>query len=86
MFLRYDGAVGITQCAVPPGETFTIDYIVDEMPGTYIYHDHAEAFHVAAQGLAGAIVVNAREETWEEEDPYYKSYDGEAVLAFSKRA
>ena len=60
---KYDGAVWVTQCAVPPGEKFTIDFIVDEMPGTYIYHDHAEAINVGVLGLGGPIVVNAREES-----------------------
>lgn len=34
-----DGAVGVTQCPVPPGSSFTYDIKFDQ-PGTYWYHAH----------------------------------------------
>lgn len=54
---EYDGAMGITQCGIKPGATFTYDFVVDEHPGTYMFHEHAHLEHVAARGFFGALVV-----------------------------
>lgn len=33
----YDGAPGITQCGIPPGQSLTYDIPIDEQWGTYWY-------------------------------------------------
>ncbi|TVU22913.1 hypothetical protein EJB05_32634, partial [Eragrostis curvula] len=50
-----DGTVGVTQCPILPGETFTYRFVVDR-PGTYFYHAHYGMQRVA--GLDGMIVVS----------------------------
>jgi len=65
---EYDGAMKVTQCGIQPGNTFVYDFIVDEHPGTYQYHEHAHLEHVAARGLFGALIVDPREgdhEPWQ---------------------
>lgn len=69
-----DGAVGVTQCAIPPGSSFTYD-ILFEQPGTYWYHSHSEGQYM--DGLRGAIVVH------DPDGPYERAYDEEIVLSIS---
>lgn len=56
-----DGAAGVTQPAIAPGETFTYEYTVPDAPGTYFYHSHVSADRQQALGLYGALIVNPRE-------------------------
>ena len=51
-----DGTVGVTQCPILPGDTFTYRFVVDR-PGTYFYHAHYGMQRVA--GLDGMLVVSA---------------------------
>ncbi|CAM0952255.1 unnamed protein product [Alopecurus aequalis] len=53
-----DGVSGVTQCPIPPGETFTYRFVVDRA-GTYMYHAHYSMQRVA--GLNGMIVVTVPE-------------------------
>jgi len=65
---EYDGAMQLTQCGIKPGHTFVYDFIVDEHPGTYQYHEHAHLEHVAARGLFGPLIVDppaGEVEPWE---------------------
>lgn len=55
-----DGAAGVTQQAIPPGQTFTYEYTVPETPGTYFYHTHVAPDRQQALGLYGALIVDAR--------------------------
>ncbi|AQK91080.1 Cupredoxin superfamily protein [Zea mays] len=50
-----DGTVGVTQCPILPGDTFTYRFVVDR-PGTYFYHAHYGMQRVA--GLDGMLVVS----------------------------
>ena len=50
-----DGAAYLTQCPISPGANFTYRFLVNEQPGTYIWHDHATASR--ANGLQGALIV-----------------------------
>ncbi|TKW12127.1 hypothetical protein SEVIR_5G016600v4 [Setaria viridis] len=50
-----DGTVGVTQCPILPGESFTYRFVVDR-PGTYLYHAHYGMQRVA--GLDGMLVVS----------------------------
>src|SRR5215472_5601762 len=51
-----DGVAGITQDAVPPGGSFTYDFIASE-PGTYWYHSHQDTTNQIPKGLFGSLVV-----------------------------
>lgn len=53
-----DGVPGVTQPAIPPGETFVYDYVA-EPAGTYMYHSHVGL--QLDRGLMGPLVVEERE-------------------------
>lgn len=65
-----DGVPGITQAAVPNGQSFLYDYVPDP-PGTRWYHDHVS--DGVARGLFGLIIV---------EDPKDEPADKEFALVF----
>lgn len=52
-----DGAPGFTQDPIPPGGTFTYDFIVPDA-GTFWYHPHSDSAAQVGYGLYGALVVN----------------------------
>ncbi len=54
-----DGTPYLTQCPIAAGTSFTYSFRVDEMPGTYIWHDHASALR--ADGLQGALIIRPRD-------------------------
>ncbi|EFX01899.1 iron transport multicopper oxidase fet3 precursor [Grosmannia clavigera kw1407] len=66
-----DGAVGVTQCGIPPDESFTYDI----EPGTYWYHAHNNGQYL--DGLRGTIVVH------DPVGPHEDQYDAEIVLSLS---
>ncbi|MEN8041318.1 MAG: multicopper oxidase family protein [Actinomycetota bacterium] len=49
--------------AIPPGETYEYDFVVENRPGTYWYHPHPH--HLTGsqvyQGLAGLLVIHGEE-------------------------
>lgn len=49
-----DGVVGITQCGIPPGRSFTYEFALLEQRGTFWYHSHAGVQYT--DGLYGPIV------------------------------
>jgi len=51
-----DGVAGVTQDAVPPGESHTYRFVA-ERAGTYWYHSHQVSHEQVAGGLFGALVV-----------------------------
>ncbi|KAK0386800.1 hypothetical protein NLU13_6636 [Sarocladium strictum] len=55
-----DGSVGITQCAIGPGSTFTYNFTVAGQSGTYWYHAHHSV--QASDGLLGPVVIHSRDE------------------------
>ena len=69
-----DGAVGVTQCPIPPGASFTYD-IEFVQAGTYWYHSHNQGQYM--DGLRGTIVVH------DPAGPYEGAYDDEIVLSVS---
>ncbi|OLN85725.1 Iron transport multicopper oxidase FET3-like protein 3 [Colletotrichum chlorophyti] len=69
-----DGAVGITQCAIPPGKSFTYDFKFDQV-GTYWYHAHNDGQY--PEGLRGPLVIR------DPEGPYQGKYDEELVITLS---
>ncbi|KAJ1329841.1 iron transport multicopper oxidase [Microdochium nivale] len=52
-----DGAVGVTQCAIAPGTSYTYNFTIrGQEGGTYWYHAHRSA--QASDGLVGPVVVH----------------------------
>jgi L-ascorbate oxidase len=56
-----DGSKFISQCPIPAGSSFTYKFQVNEMPGTYFWHDHSSVNR--ADGLQGPLIVRAKEGT-----------------------
>jgi FtsP/CotA-like multicopper oxidase with cupredoxin domain len=54
--IEYDGAIGMTQCPIPPGSTFTYTIPTGIQHGTFWYHAHEQVQR--ADGLYGALVVH----------------------------
>ena len=70
---RYDGAVGVTQAAVPPGGTFIYKVHFPDA-GVYWYHPHVREDIEQAMGLFGNMLVDSP-------DPdYYSPVNSEEVL------
>ncbi|EMD61359.1 hypothetical protein COCSADRAFT_53777, partial [Bipolaris sorokiniana ND90Pr] len=55
-----DGTVGITQCPIAPGHSFTYRFRVSGQSGTYWYHSHASM--QASDGLVGPLIIHGRSE------------------------
>ncbi|KAF2643484.1 multicopper oxidase [Massarina eburnea CBS 473.64] len=53
-----DGTIGITQCPIAPGQSFTYRFNVSGQTGTYWYHSHMAM--QASDGLVGPIVIHPR--------------------------
>lgn len=63
-----DGAVGISQCGIAPGRSFTYEFQVKNQYGTYWYHAHQGA--QSSDGLVGPLIIHSREEKRLELIPY----------------
>jgi len=57
---RMDGVAGLTQDAVPPGETFDYAFTVPDA-GTFWYHPHNRSWEQVARGLQGVLIVDEPE-------------------------
>lgn len=57
---RMDGVAGLTQDAVPPGETFDYEFVAPDA-GTYWYHAHNKSWSQVARGLYGPLIVEELE-------------------------
>lgn len=55
-----DGAAGLTQDAVEPGDVFDYDFVAPDA-GTYWYHSHNRSWEQVARGLAGPLIVEEAE-------------------------
>jgi hypothetical protein len=55
-----DGVGGLTQRAIPPGETFKYEFTLWQH-GTFMYHSHHDEMTQMALGLTGMIVIHPRE-------------------------
>lgn len=69
-----DGPADVTQEPIPPGETFTYEFVTEQR-GTYFYHTHADVDRQQALGLYGALIIDPADP---EEYPY--EYDQELVV------
>jgi len=73
---RFDGAVGVTQSAVPPGGTFVYTVHLPDA-GIYWYHPHVREDIEQNLGLFGDIVVDAAD------TGYYSPVNSEQFLMLS---
>ncbi|KAI1740692.1 multicopper oxidase-domain-containing protein [Xylaria scruposa] len=55
-----DGAAGVTQCPIAPGQSYQYKFNVTNQSGTYFYHGHQGV--QALDGLVGPMVVHTRRE------------------------
>ncbi len=55
-----DGVAGLTQPAIPSGETFLYEFIFPDA-GTFMYHPHYDNMTQEGMGLTGMILVHKRE-------------------------
>jgi len=54
-----DGVAGLTQQAIPPGQTFVYEFEV-RYAGTFMYHPHFDEMTQIALGMAGMFVVHPK--------------------------
>ncbi|KAI1434665.1 multicopper oxidase-domain-containing protein [Xylaria sp. CBS 124048] len=71
-----DGAAGVTQCPIAPGQSYQYKFNVTGQSGTYFYHAHQGV--QALDGLVGPMVVHNRREA--EEAPLSYSSDRVVML------
>ncbi|KAI8932891.1 hypothetical protein NX059_010368 [Plenodomus lindquistii] len=69
-----DGPVAVSQCAIPPGSSFTYNFTINQ-PGTYWYHSHERGQY--PDGLRGPLIIH------DPEDPFKDMYDEEVVITLS---
>ncbi|KAI4946120.1 hypothetical protein J4E91_007563 [Alternaria rosae] len=75
-----DGTVGVTQCPIAPGHSFTYRFNVSGQTGTYWYHSHVSM--QASDGLVGPLIIHAR--GGEENDKLQKvPYEQDRVVLVS---
>lgn len=55
-----DGVAGVTQKAIPPGETFKYEFTLKQH-GTFMYHPHHDEMTQMALGMIGLFIVHPRE-------------------------
>lgn len=56
-----DGVAGMTQPAVPPGDTFQYEFLVPDA-GTFWYHSHNRSWEQVARGLYGPLIIEEAEQ------------------------
>lgn len=72
-----DGTVGVTNCPIAPGSSFTYEFSVPDQSGTYWYHSHLSV--QASDGLFGPLIIHGRDEKTLQEI----SYDTDRVIMVS---
>lgn len=70
---QMDGPEMVTQCPIPPGETFLYNFTVDGQVGTYWYHSHTSGQY--GDGMRAPFII---EEKKKEDYPF--EFDEEVVL------
>lgn len=62
--LEFDGVVGITQCPISGGDSFTYAWEVRESPGTYWYHTHSGELGIDAFNcIMAPLIVHPKEDS-----------------------
>jgi FtsP/CotA-like multicopper oxidase with cupredoxin domain len=72
-----DGTVGVTNCPIAPGQSFTYRFNVTGQSGTYWYHSHVSM--QASDGLVGPFVVHSRRE----KELQQKAYKQDRIILLS---
>ncbi|KAG0270935.1 hypothetical protein BGZ95_001345 [Linnemannia exigua] len=70
-----DGSGGVTQCPIPPGQSFTYNFTVPQQWGTYWWHAHAASQYV--DGIVGPFVIHSPDEA------HLKQYDEDVIVMLS---
>ncbi|OBT81539.1 hypothetical protein VE02_09799 [Pseudogymnoascus sp. 03VT05] len=68
-----DGTSGISKCPIPPGRSFTYDFLIDGQYGSYWYHSHYSTQYT--DGMVGPLIIHAPEEA-----EVRKLYDHDEVI------
>lgn len=55
--IQYDGVVGLTQCPISPGASFSYNFTVEESPGTYWYHTHSGIINIDSHNVLKAPII-----------------------------
>jgi iron transport multicopper oxidase len=69
-----DGPEMVTQCPIPPGETYLYNFTVGNQVGSYWYHSHTGAQY--GDGLRGPFIIH------DDNEPF--SYDEEKVITIAE--
>lgn len=72
-----DGTVGVTQCPIAPGGSFTYEFNIRGQHGTTWWHGHQGV--QTSDGLHGPVVIHARHESDLQQIPY----DSDRVILLS---
>lgn len=72
-----DGTIGVTQCPIAPGQSFTYKFTITGQSGTYWWHGHQGL--QSSDGLHGPLIVHGRDERTLQELPY----DTDRILMLS---
>ncbi|KAF9550256.1 hypothetical protein EC957_001163 [Mortierella hygrophila] len=67
-----DGTVGITQCPIPPGQSFTYNFTVPNQWGTYWWHSHAASQYT--DGIYGPLIIHSPDE------PHLAEYQEDVIM------
>ncbi|MBK8870372.1 MAG: copper oxidase [Elusimicrobia bacterium] len=57
-----DGVAGLSQRAIPPGDTFNYEFTLKQH-GTFMYHSHGDEMVQIALGTMGFFIIHPRKET-----------------------
>jgi FtsP/CotA-like multicopper oxidase with cupredoxin domain len=63
-----DGTIGVTNCPIAPGQSFTYRFNVTGQSGSYWYHSHVSM--QASDGLFGPLIIHSRTERELQKVPY----------------
>ena len=63
-----DGTVGVTQCPIGPGASFTYEFTVSGQSGTYWWHGHQGL--QSSDGMHGPLIIHSRDERKLQKLPY----------------
>ncbi len=55
-----DGVAGLTQPAIPPGQTYVYEFTL-RRSGTFMYHPHADEMTQMAMGMMGMFIVHPKD-------------------------
>jgi manganese oxidase len=63
-----DGVAGLSQPAIPPGQTFVYEFTINQDPGTQMYHAHADEMIQIGLGTMGMFIIHPKDPNFERVD------------------